>query len=304
MPDKNPYDQPSHFLSGKRPESAPADNITQFPEGRRRRARPPAEVPAYAELLAASNFSFLRGASHPEELATAARNLGLAGLAVADRNTLAGVVRAHAAAKETALKSVVGCRLVFADGTPDIAAWVTDRAAYGRLCRLLSEGNLRTQKGDCRLTLADLVNWGKGLELAVLPGRRIADNLAPTLRTLRAVFAGSVRLGATCLYRGDDRRQLAECAAIATATQVPLIALGDVLYHTPARRPLQDVLTCIREHVTLDTAGRLLEANAERHLKPSPRRLPFLSGSAFPLTNCATNTRKNRPARAPHPLTN
>jgi error-prone DNA polymerase len=274
MPDRNPYDRPSHFLSGKPPSasgSAPVNNaagtITPFPKGGRDRAKPRPEAPACAELLAASNVSFLRGASHPEELATAARDLGLAGLAVTDRNSLAGVVRAHAAAKETGLKSVVGCRLVFADGTPDIAAWVTDRAAYGRLCRLLSQGNLRMQKGDCHLTLADLVNWGKGLELAVLPDRRIGGNLAPTLRTLRQAFAGSVRLGATCLYHGDNRRRLAECAAIAGQTNVPLIALGDVLYHVAARRPLQDVLTCIREHVTLDTAGRLLEANAERHLK-------------------------------------
>ena len=269
MPDKNPYDRPSHFLSGGLPEAAGegAGNITHFPEGGRGRVKPPAEAPAYAELLAASNFSFLRGASHPEELATAARDIGLAGLAVTDRNTLAGSVRAHAAAKETGLKSVVGCRLVFADGTPDIAAWVSDRAAYGRLCRLLSEGNLRTKKGDCRLTLADLVDWGEGLQLAVLPGRRIGGNLAPTLSTLRQTFAGSLRLGATCLYHGDDRRRIAECAAIASATEVPLIALGDVLYHDPARRPLQDVLTCIREHVSLDTAGRLLQANAERHLK-------------------------------------
>ncbi len=246
-------------------------NITQFPRIRRGYARSPAPAPApapaYAELLAASNFSFLRGASHPEELAATARDLGLAGLAVTDRNTLAGIVRAHAAAKEVTQKSVVGCRLVFADNTPDIAAWVTTRTAYGRLCRLLSEGNLRTKKGDCRLTLADLVNWGEGLELAVLPDRRIGENLAPALRILREAFAGSVRLGATCLYHGDDRRRIAECAAIASETKVPLIALGDVLYHTPARRPLQDVLTCIREHVSLDAAGQLLEANAERHLK-------------------------------------
>jgi error-prone DNA polymerase len=275
MPEKNPNHRPSHFLSGKPPGAAPANNvagnaasnIAHFPQGGHRRARPPAETPAYAELLAASNFSFLRGASHPEELAARARDLGLAGLAVADRNSLAGSVRAHAAAKETALKSVVGCRLVFADSTPDIAAWVGDRAAYGRLCRLLSEGNLRTQKGDCRLILADLLRWGEGLELAVLPDHRIGGNLAPTLRTLRQAFAGALRLGATCLYRGDDRRRIAQCAAIANETNVPLIALGDALYHTPDRRPLQDVLTCIREHVTLDTAGRLLQANAERHLK-------------------------------------
>ncbi|MDH3194949.1 MAG: PHP domain-containing protein, partial [Hyphomicrobiales bacterium] len=258
MPDRNSNHRSSHFLSGKPQGAAPtadaadaaAHTIAPFPEGKRRRARPPAAAPAYAELLAASNFSFLRGASHPGELAATARHLGLAGLAVADRNSLAGSVRAHAAARQAGLKSVVGCRLVFADGTPDIAAWVSDRAAYGRLCRLLSEGNLRTKKGDCRLTLADLLRWGGGLQLAVLPERRIGENLAPALATLREAFAGSVRLGVTCLYHGDDRRRLAQCAAIARDTGVPLIALGDVLYHDRARRPLQDVLTCIREHVT------------------------------------------------------
>src|SRR5688500_75211 len=137
--------------------------------------------PAYAELLAASNFSFLRGASHPEELAAVAAVLGLAGFAIADRNTLAGVVRGHLAAKQTGARYAVGCRLVFCDGTPDIAAWVPDRAAYGRLCRLLSAGNLRASKGECHLDFADLLGWGKGLELAVLPGAHLDTALDTTL---------------------------------------------------------------------------------------------------------------------------
>ena len=133
--------------------------------------KPPGE-PAYAELLAASNFSFLRGASHPEELAATASVLGLAGFSIADRNTLAGIVRGHLAAKTTGARYAVGCRLVFRDGTPDIAVWPTDRAAYGRLCRLLTTGNLRTKKGECHLDLADLLEWGEGMEMAVLPGAR------------------------------------------------------------------------------------------------------------------------------------
>ena len=142
-----------------------------------------------------------------------------------------------------------------------------DRAAYGRLCRLLTAGNLRASKGECHLDLADLLEWGKGLEMAVLPGRRIAASVRTTLATLAEAFPGHVRLGATCLYRGDDRRRLAELVAIAGRQKVPVIALGDVLYHAPERRPLQDVLSSIREHKTLENAGRLLEANAERHMK-------------------------------------
>ena len=140
--------------------------------GRPRPSRP--GEPAYAELLAASNFSFLRGASHPEELAATASVLGLAGFSIADRNTLAGIVRGHLAAKETGGRYVVGCRLAFCDGTPDIAVWPRDRAAYGRLCRLLTTGNLRAKKGECHLDLSDLLEWGAGMEMAVLPDARVS----------------------------------------------------------------------------------------------------------------------------------
>jgi error-prone DNA polymerase len=223
--------------------------------------------PGYAELLAASNFSFLRGASHPEELAAASAVLGLAGFAIADRNTLAGAVRGHLAAKQTGMRFAVGCRLVFRDGTPDVAVWAPDRAAYGRLCRLLTTGNLRAEKGQCHLDLADLLEWGQGLELAVIPGLRLDSRLDAVLSTLSDAFPGSTRLGATCLYRGGDARRLAEIAARAGRAGASVVALGDVLYHTPDRRRLQDVLSCVREHRTLDNAGRLLEAHAERHMK-------------------------------------
>ncbi|MGQ7793254.1 error-prone DNA polymerase [Faunimonas sp. B44] len=238
--------------------------------------RRPGGAPAYAELLSASSFSFLEGASHPEEIAAGAAALGLAGFAIADRNTLAGVVRGHLAARDAGIRFAVGCRLVFRDGTPDIAVWPAGRAAYGRLCRLLSAGNLRGRKGECLIDLPDLLEWGEGLEMAVLPGRRIgaaegrsglAGPLEATLAALAEAFPGHVRLGASCRYRGDDRRRIAQAAALAGRYGVPLLALGDVLYHAPERRRLQDVLTCIREHVTLENAGRRLEANAERHLK-------------------------------------
>src|SRR5712691_1105638 len=228
--------------------------------------KPP--MTAYAELAVTTNFSFLRGASHPEELVTRAKELGLAGLGVADRNTVAGVVRAHVAAKEQGLALAVGARLVFADGTPDILAYPQDRPAWGRLTRLLTVGKRRADKGACVLSFDDLLAHIEGLNLIVVPPDRIKEFAALLTRLKKATSRRSLWLAASQLYRGDDGSRLARLAALASAAGVPLIAVGDVLYHAPERRPLQDVVTCIREHVTLDNAGRRLEANAERHLKP------------------------------------
>jgi DNA-directed DNA polymerase III PolC len=264
---------------------------------------------AYVEFAVTSNFSFLRGASHPEELMVQADHLGLAGLGLADRNSVAGVVRAHLVKRENdfSLRYHPGSRLVFADGTPDILAYPRDRAAWGRLTRLLTIGNRRAKKGDCTLYLDDLLAHADGLELIVMEiserscpalGRASTSSLAkfkdvdgrdapgtkvpggghdeqknrPALRTLLTRLAeaapGRVRLAASMLYRGSDRARLATLAELARTARVPLIAVNDVLYHHPDRRELQDVLTAIREHVTIDEAGRLLAVNAERHLKP------------------------------------
>jgi error-prone DNA polymerase len=226
-------------------------------------------MPAYFELAIITYFSFLRGASSPKEVVVQAKELGIAGIGIADRNSVAGVVRAHTAAKEAGLRLAVGARLVFADGTPDILAYPADRAAWGRLTRLLSRGKLRAEKGDCILSLPDLLELIAGLNLIVLPPRRIdPDALGLLLGKLKKAARRSVWLGATLLYRGDDDRRLARLAEIADQAFVPLIAVNDVLYHHPDRRPLQDVVTCIREHLTIDAAGKRLEANAERHLKP------------------------------------
>ncbi|HEY4775261.1 MAG TPA: error-prone DNA polymerase, partial [Xanthobacteraceae bacterium] len=236
-------------------------------------------MPAYAELAVTTNFSFLRGASHAEELAAQAKALGLAALGIADRNTVAGVVRMHTAAKEVGLRIVVGARLVFADGTPDILAYPQDRAAWGRLTRLLTLGKRRAEKGACILSLADLLEHIAGLNLIVMPGRRAERALAALLAQLKEAAHRSVWLAASMLYRGDDSRRLARLARLAADADVPLIAVNDVLYHVPARRPLQDVVTCIREHVTIEAAGRRLEANAERHLK-SPEEMARLFRAA------------------------
>jgi error-prone DNA polymerase len=223
---------------------------------------------AYAELAVTTNFSFLHGASHPKELVEQAVKLGLAGIGIADRNSVAGVVQAHVVAKDAGLKLAVGARLVFADGTPDILAYPQDRAAWGRLTRLLSRGKLRAEKGDCILTIADLLDHISGLNLIVCPPRLIKGHgLVPLLTRLQQAAPRSVWLAVDMLYRGDDARRLARLAGIGAEACAPLIAINDVLYHGPERRPLQDVVTCIREHLTLDQAGRRLEANAERYLK-------------------------------------
>jgi error-prone DNA polymerase len=249
-------------------------------------AAPDIPAPAYAELAVTSNFSFLRGASHPEELVQHGKVLGLTGIGIADRNSVAGVVRVHTAARALndeirtlnkahgtnvpELKIAVGARLIFDDGTtPDILAYPQDRAAWARLTRLLSLGKRRADKGECMLGLPDLLDFIDGLNLIVLPPPWLnAGRLGAMLARLRqAASRHSVWLGASMLYRGDDARRLNRLAAIAGDAFVSLIAVNDVLYHAPERRALQDVVTCIREHTTIDAAGRLLEANAERHLK-------------------------------------
>ena len=218
----------------------------------------------YLEFAVVSNFSFLRGASHPEELMVQAAYAELAGIGLCDRNSVAGVVRAHLAKREQnlPLRYHPGARLVFADGTPDVLAYPRNRAGWGRLCRLLTAGNLRAKKGDCALYFDDLLAHIFGLELIALGGS------GPLLARLREAAPCRVRLAASMLYRGRDRARLTRMKELARAACVPLIAVNDVLYHHPDRRPLADVLTCIREKTTIERAGRNLAANAERYLKP------------------------------------
>jgi len=220
----------------------------------------------YAELQVTSNFSFLRGASHPDELVAQAAALGHRAVTITDRNSLAGVVRAHDAAKRTGIRLVVGCRLDLTDGT-GLLAFPEDRAAYGRLTRLLTLGKRRAPKGQCHISYADLVAHGEGQIVIALPQGTDGD-AAAFAACLAADFEGRAYLAAQHLYRGDDARRLARLARIATASGIPLVATNDVLYHVPGRRMLQDVVTCIREHCTIREAGFRLAANAERHLKP------------------------------------
>ncbi len=226
----------------------------------------------YAELQVTTNFSFLRGAAHPDELVVTAAALGHRAIAITDRNSLAGVVRAHHAAKEVGLRLVVGCRLDLRDGT-SLLAFPEDRAAYGRLTRLLTLGKRRAPKGECHLDYADVVAHGDGQIVVVLPCE--TADMAEFAARVAADFRGRAYLAAHHLYRGDDMRRLARLAALGETTGLPLVATNDVLYHVPARRPLQDVLTCIREGCTIREAGYRLAANAERHLK-TPKEMARL----------------------------
>ncbi|HCY98439.1 MAG: error-prone DNA polymerase [Rhodobacterales bacterium RIFCSPHIGHO2_02_FULL_62_130] len=275
----------------------------------------------YAELCVTSNFTFLKGASHPEELVTRAAELGLAAIAITDRNSVAGVVRAFSALKElTRLRAeaqataeaaqdgptirskhvtdhssrqtvphftgtteapslpdqplpklIAGTRLVLTDSAVQWLALPTDLAAWSRLTRLLSIGKRRAPKGECHLTRADLTAWGAGMILIALPPDPLTQESAKSaradLRTLAQSFPGQCFLGAAPRYDGLDGDRFDELALMAQALNLPMVAVGDVLMHRSARRPLADVLTCLREGCTIDTIGTRRLANGEHRLK-------------------------------------
>jgi error-prone DNA polymerase len=221
---------------------------------------------AFAELGVTTNFSFLRGASHPQEMVIQAEHLGLAAIGIADRNTFAGAVRAHAEAKGRGIRFLVGTRLVTREGFETLA-YPTDRAAYGRLCRLLSEGNRRTVKGSCEFGFDDVLEASTGQMLIACPPPRLGRPFIDRLGQLAAMAPGRTYLAGCHGYDGAAPRRLGRLAELGEALGAPLVATADALYHHPDRRPLQDVVTCIREKCTIAEAGFRLEANAERHLK-------------------------------------
>src|ERR1700732_5158447 len=228
----------------------------------------------YAEIGITTNFSFLRGGSHPQDYVHEASKFRLPVIGIADHNTLAGVVRAYKELENHKVrykpKLLIGSRLVFMDGAPDILVYPSDRAAYGRLCQLLTRGKRGddTEKGECHLGLDDLLEFAEGQLLVVmLPHRFEAAKAIGVLDRLEGSRADGVGLAASLLSRGDDKRRLARLQRIAAAAGVPLLATNEVLYHHPSRRPLQDVLTCIREKTTIESIGNRLEANAQRHLQ-------------------------------------
>ncbi len=284
-------------------------NVLAFDPARllRQEQKQASDAPAFADLVAATNYSFLRGASHPSDMVEQALALGHAGIGIADRNTVAGVVRTwdsirkagkhlqeiidekrrddeteeqakerkaevrEALARLQAFRLVTGARLCFSDGTPDIVAYPVSRHGWGRLTRLLTTGNLKphVKKGDCDLTLADLLEYAQDMVFIVMADE--ADEIA--LGALAKALAGRLWLGVAMPRNGRDRRCLTRLAAMGGRLGIPLLATCDALYATAEDRPLHDIVSCIREGVTLREAGRRLEANAERHLKPAREML-------------------------------
>jgi len=221
---------------------------------------------AYVELQTTSNYSFLRGASHVEELLAQAKLYEYEALAITDRNTLAGIARAHQRAGEANIRLIVGCRLDLTD-FPSLLVYPTDRAAYARLCRLLSIGKSRAGKGACQLSWSDVAARAENL-IAILIPDQPSTELSQNLAILKKAFPGQAYLALTLHRRPNDSPRLHALSSLAHAAGVPTVATNDVLYHHPDRRILQDVLTCIRDGVTIDSAGFRRTRAPERHLKP------------------------------------
>ncbi|OQP38937.1 error-prone DNA polymerase [Niastella yeongjuensis] len=228
----------------------------------------------YTELQVTTNFSFLRGASHPHELVEHATKLGYKAIGITDRNTLAGVVRAYSAAKEHGIRIITGCRLDLLDG-PSLLAYPTNKEAYALLTSLLTLGNTRAEKGECFLNKEDVYSHSKGLRFISIPPDHLNEAFAfdnlyiNTLEEYREAFGSHLYLAASKRYGGDDQKQLFRLAELSTRYRIPMVATNDVHYHISTRRQLQDVLTCVREKCTIYNAGFRLHANAERFLKPA-----------------------------------
>jgi error-prone DNA polymerase len=225
--------------------------------------------PRYAELQTTTNFSFLRGASHPHEMVIAAEALGLAAVGITDRNSLAGVVRAWRPykRKQVSVRPLVGCRLDFIDGTPSLLCYPKDRAAFGRLTKLLTVGQSGAIKGECDLFWEDFLDHAEGQLTLVVPPEQLDEKFETDLARIAGELSGHVWLAASRPYGARDVQRIERLAGLARAHRAPMVATNDVLYHGPERRMLQDVVTCIRQNCSITEAGLTLEANAERHLK-------------------------------------
>ncbi len=227
----------------------------------------------YTELQVTTNFSFLRGASHPEEMVEQAAAYGFAAIAITDRNTFAGIVRAHVAAKKAGIRIIPACRLDVLDG-PSLLAFPTDRNAYACISALLTLGNLRTEKGKCELYKSDVYGHAEGSKFIVLPPATLnaAYDFDPSFKTdleeYTSALGNQLYIGASRTYSGDDAKQIHRIAQLADQLRISMVAVNDVHYHLPQRRELQDVMTCVREKCTIHTAGFRLHSNAERYLKP------------------------------------
>jgi error-prone DNA polymerase len=286
IPDSKVHEHPHKRRSNPKPtiskDRGGAGPITPLPHCR---------ITKYAELAVTSNFTFLTGASHPDEYIYQAAALGYGAIAITDRNSLAGVIRAHVAAKDAGISFIVGCRLELAESSEgnisnstssqaddeqksilQVLVYPTSRAAYGRLCRLLTLGKRRTKKGECLLTLDDLLEYQEGLLAVVLLHDAMATSphhhIAASLARLRMAFDDDrLSLAISRLYGPSDEKYRQRMEAFSAEFNIPLVAVNDVYYHIPDRRQLQDVMTCVRSHCTLAEAGFRLFPNGERYLK-------------------------------------
>jgi error-prone DNA polymerase len=214
----------------------------------------------YSELQVTTNFSFLRGASHPNEMVEQAADFGYSKIAITDRNTFAGIVRAHAASRKHDIKIIPGCRLDLLDG-PSLLALPTNKNDYEKLSELLTIGNIRAEKGECFLYKKDIYEYKEDLKFIAV------DFKMDEVDEYKDVFGKNFYLGATRYYKGDDNKILYKISQLSKRIAAPMIATNDVHYHNPGRRELQDVVTCVREKCTIQTAGFRLYPNAERYLK-------------------------------------
>jgi error-prone DNA polymerase len=233
----------------------------------RRENMPP--VPAirapFVELGVISPFSFLRGASDAIELVLTALGLGMDSIGIADRNTLAGGVRMHSACKGVGIRPLIGCRLDLADA-PSLLAYPVDRDGYGQLSRLLSLGKMRAEKGECELSLNDIIDHSGKIAFIAWPNEDF-EEFETELPRLCNALPSLRHVAASWLYRGNDNVRIERLDRLARKHGCTILATNDVHYHAPDRRPLQDVVTCIREKTLIANAGYLLNPNAERHLK-------------------------------------
>ena len=226
----------------------------------------------YIELRVTSNFSFLRGASHPEEMVMQAAELGYKEIAITDRNSFAGIVRAHAEAKKNGIRIIPGCYLHILDGY-DVLVYPINVNGYSSICELLTAGNIRAEKGDCHLYKEDLYKYLQDVKLIVVPPDSLNNRfefepeLKPGLVEYKKEFKEDIYLAAHHCYNGNDHKYLFRLSQLSDQLNIPLVATNDVYYHEPERRQLQDIVTCIREKTTIYNAGFLLHKNAERYLK-------------------------------------
>ena len=238
----------------------------------------------FAELHTTTNFTFLEGASHPEDYVRRAKELGLEAIAITDRNSLAGVVRAYAEAKKIDQRIIIGAELLLVDGQ-NLIALPKDRNAYGRLCRLISLGRQRAEKGQCLIHKEDVLEWSEGIIFILLAPKTLDAIFEAQLRYWADALKTNLYMAVENLCQGHDDMRLIKLNEISSAQNVPMVATNHALMHIPQNREVADILTCIREHCTIEEAGQRLQKNAERHLKNAEEMQHLFAGFETAIQN-------------------